>query len=92
LDFKFHVLFGKIFKYKKAKNCAFYSTGRFLETGSGSTVRSVHGGSIPVFRFFIRFLRLAVFLCRSGRSLVRFPVQPIEPAGPVFKTLAAIHV
>jgi hypothetical protein len=81
------VLFGKIFKNKKAKNCVFYSTERFLETVSGSTVRSVHGGSIPVFRFFIRFLRLAVLLCRSDRSLVRFPVQPVEPTGPIFKTL-----
>jgi hypothetical protein len=58
-------------------------TGRFSKTATGSTVQTVRNGSGRFFTDFDRFCRLAVHSKRPDRCCDRFPVQPVQPAGPV---------
>jgi hypothetical protein len=85
----------KFLKRKKKRNFnekgEKFWTGRFPKTGTGSPVFPVQSGSDRFQRFFSRFLGLAVQQGCPDRSLIRFLVQPVEPAGPVFKTLLIIH-
>jgi hypothetical protein len=58
-------------------------TGRFSKTATGSMVQTVRNGSGRFFTDFDRFCRLAVHSKRPDRCCDRFPVQPVQPAGPV---------
>jgi hypothetical protein len=78
----------KILIFFQAKNW----TGRFSRTVTGSPVPPVHSGSRRFRTIFYRFLRPPVFSFLPDRCCNRFPVQPVEPAGPVLTTLVQINI
>jgi hypothetical protein len=60
-----------------------YWPGRFSRTVTGSPVHPVLTGSARFKTIFSRFCGLPVFGFRPDRCCDRFPVQPVEPDGPV---------